>query len=953
MDPPHMEVGILLSNVRAEIARASPNQSGGPSAVAAALRHAYFLLQSRKDSASPSFREAFAQSSYTSFSFYLLREVGPTWLPHWSDEEAARCFDPFFTLTSSGLFDVPPSLVLLGLCEGLGRDIGERDRSDSPVGSSLDACTVQRACLFLEPFLIDFWSCGVSRHCRLAEDRVAEATLLGDEENEIPVRVVKEGGNGGCPTFSRVRSERCHTIRGPPSELKGEEATHPFLQVIQDLARGLRSPAGTKQAQTASNNAERVKDRTALGPGPTATMAERLASSLCLMPQKIANALGPLTPYRFSPKGFFPSLCTCLILSFESCWAEEHSALNATIPSGPTINSIHTDVHEVFSSSLASVWRAISGKIMSAGRAGDLVEAWLYAILEQEPSCPLDPDKRHREDGESSRGESGSSQWKDWPDKEGSAVHAWMAAEAPEAQRGALVEALLKASVLSNRSRGALVSRGRESVSASALPPNFATATCRTLIGIPLLRDHGVARQCSGGWVEIERYGSVGAGGASVELLERILLRRALPVVAASVIVDVLAWCDSKIASVSSVLPTGGVVADPRDWQEGHGRRGQRGIHGRGLVLGTFCRVAALWAEPSFLNRSPPRQQELYTAFLLFALKSGALGEGDLKSDPEALILLVRGVGSHLEQVGRESRLQGMRVGEAMSGIIGTELHFDELNGEREDEAAEDALMGGRVRMDIDSVEIGSDSVPRESGTREEEEREVRNKQGSQGGSSKPLSQRGIEKKKGQKRGEKRQILSQPKPGRGGIKRGGKGGGLSNRGLPEDGKELDPDMVLPLGGWSDSDSDGDNDGNLNHGAQKGIGSHSTDSGEGESLDGSGVGLQVESDSDSFGGQSDSERDVGEGGGSWKDFDELEAYDLRDDQKDLAGVAEPVYLEQLLELLRSRDQPDTPEKHETGLRHAEALARRGTPDLPHRAPELCRDLLFLENSFDLQ
>lgn len=53
------------------------------------------------------------------------------------------------------------------------------------------------------------------------------------------------------------------------------------------------------------------------------------------------------------------------------------------------------------------------------------------------------------------------------------------------------------------------------------------------------------------------------------------------------------------------------------------------------------------------------------------------------------------------------------------------------------------------------------------------------------------------------------------------------------------------------------------------------------------------------------------------------------------------------------MLRSREQPDTADKHEVALKCAEALVRRNPPDLAHRAPELLRDLLYLENPFDLE
>ena len=42
-----------------------------------------------------------------------------------------------------------------------------------------------------------------------------------------------------------------------------------------------------------------------------------------------------------------------------------------------------------------------------------------------------------------------------------------------------------------------------------------------------------------------------------------------------------------------------------------------------------------------------------------------------------------------------------------------------------------------------------------------------------------------------------------------------------------------------------------------------------------------------------------------------------------------------------------------DKHEIALKCAEQLIRRNPPDLAHRAPELSRDLLYLENSSDLE
>lgn len=62
---------------------------------------------------------------------------------------------------------------------------------------------------------------------------------------------------------------------------------------------------------------------------------------------------------------------------------------------------------------------------------------------------------------------------------------------------------------------------------------------------------------------------------------------------------------------------------------------------------------------------------------------------------------------------------------------------------------------------------------------------------------------------------------------------------------------------------------------------------------------------------------------------------------------------PLFISYSFSVLRSRDQPDTIEKHEVALKFAEKLVRRTPPDLAHRAAELSRDLLYLEDAFDLE
>ena len=62
-----------------------------------------------------------------------------------------------------------------------------------------------------------------------------------------------------------------------------------------------------------------------------------------------------------------------------------------------------------------------------------------------------------------------------------------------------------------------------------------------------------------------------------------------------------------------------------------------------------------------------------------------------MSGDPEVLPFLIRGVGARLDVATRETRLQGMRVGEAVAALSGQELRFAELDAERREEAEEDS----------------------------------------------------------------------------------------------------------------------------------------------------------------------------------------------------------------------------------------------------------------------
>eukprot|EP00953_Heterococcus_sp_UTEX-ZZ885_P014247 8091-Heterococcus_DN1.PRE.2 len=159
------------------------------------------------------------------------------------------------------------------------------------------------------------------------------------------------------------------------------------------------------------------------------------------------------------------------------------------------------------------------------------------------------------------------------------------------------------------------------------------------------------------------------------------------------------------------------------------------------LLLQALQSVGREWYEPSFVHSTPPQQQEYLTAFILAALNrcdtavhnhyssfiimwcmhctarqlsdsarllqsfsaflrkrscTTAVRTTKLQRQPivcvrsasletqqlaahTVVLLLVRGVGSRLEVSAKAQRLQGMRVGEALSRLVGQPVHFDEL----------------------------------------------------------------------------------------------------------------------------------------------------------------------------------------------------------------------------------------------------------------------------------
>ncbi|KAG5183859.1 hypothetical protein JKP88DRAFT_315898 [Tribonema minus] len=137
-----------------------------------------------------------------------------------------------------------------------------------------------------------------------------------------------------------------------------------------------------------------------------------------------------------------------------------------------------------------------------------------------------------------------------------------------------------------------------------------------------------------------------------------LLLRRPLPPSAAPVLAHVLASVEVSVAN--------------------GGRRPSS------LLMAALRAAAGEWCDAAFVHRAAAAQQELITRFLLEGLArvtAEQMATGDLT------LLLVRGVGVRLEVTATAQRLQGMRVGEALSQIVGEPVHFDELEESRRGQA--------------------------------------------------------------------------------------------------------------------------------------------------------------------------------------------------------------------------------------------------------------------------
>jgi len=85
---------------------------------------------------------------------------------------------------------------------------------------------------------------------------------------------------------------------------------------------------------------------------------------------------------------------------------------------------------------------------------------------------------------------------------------------------------------------------------------------------------------------------------------------------------------------------------------------------------------------------------------------------------------------------------------------------------------------------------------------------------------------------------------------------------------------------------------------------------------------------------------------------WND-DNFSAYDLSDDEEDLRPVKRPVYIQECLELLRtSDDDTDAYCKHEEAMKQIASIIRSKPYDLTDFSVQLAKELLHIENKFDI-
>lgn len=621
-------------------------------------------------------RRIFLETLYLPFASFLLRNVGPSWIPVWDmagesttkkkSSSAASTSESRPPDSSLDVFKaffrppaVPASLALLALSEALGKEQRGfaitrqmRPRRGLEVDSSGDG----KSRAGVEGISAIELDSGVSvphgdRTVHQYVCRLLEPFLEDDP-----------GASKGPRTWSSEPEEQEEYHQRQSAAVRYQ---HPSLlaQAVGELIDVYgNADSMTEAAATAEDAGDACGDGREDDAGGTpicgVDAAEVLASALCLAPRRVANSMGSVAPSVLAPAVYYPVVCRAAVLAIVRYLSTAVAVATGKQPDlenclesrdGASV-SLRCDADSRYGASTdagfaaAGVWWVFAGRLLAAGRSSDLAEAWLR-VMATEDVCSQGVDKGEQQarvhpqsqrtetprEGESVTATDGAGKsfqgsntsdtvnqrgddvkaggekpevktWDDWAnDSLGAEIHSRLMTKLPASWRKPFTEALLRALWPHHQKSGPRrqwrLCNGRSLEEASSeiqlWPEGFPSAACRVLIGRPLLPFVESMPIIIG---VVDRGEDEGRDGFSVGIVEELVLQRPLPTPAAKAIAETLAWCDRLRAA-----------------------RGDCG--GGSLLMGAVKRVAAVWAEPSFVNHSPPRQQDFYTRFLLGSLR--------------------------------------------------------------------------------------------------------------------------------------------------------------------------------------------------------------------------------------------------------------------------------------------------------------------------------------------
>ncbi|KAL7465731.1 hypothetical protein ACHAXS_006054 [Conticribra weissflogii] len=161
------------------------------------------------------------------------------------------------------------------------------------------------------------------------------------------------------------------------------------------------------------------------------------------------------------------------------------------------------------------------------------------------------------------------------------------------------------------------------------------------------------------------------------------ILDRIVPICLAHLLAS--ACCANK----KGIESTGGIdeeesLVDESDEDQDSSNSLEPELDPTGGFLPLVIMVASVWSEEVFITRTDTMQQQYVTEFLLQSFKCNTLEQNDISyeiSGSSLAATLVQGITLRLEVSRAESiRIDGMRIAEAMSSLIGQSLRFDELH---------------------------------------------------------------------------------------------------------------------------------------------------------------------------------------------------------------------------------------------------------------------------------